>query len=484
MRVLVLASLALVACSEEVQHGPAVQLFVSRTDCGGADVAASATHWRLRVLRAGALVDEFTGTSSQAVPSLVRVSDDGAVALRLEAFDGPPDTGRLVAWGQSRTLEPGTATNAILTVSLAPVEQFVDTCVRLQGARAGHSATVLHGSRVYVIGGQGGGATPAVLGTIEELDPAARTAETAGALSLSVNGSIISMAMADHAATALNSGQVLLWGGWRATPQGPSSTSVVLVWDADLRETGAVPNGQNSASRHGHSLLRVGEQLFALGGMKAVGANVEPVESVERLEASMQRSVVGTVLPAMAGTAWSALDGGAVVAGGELAAGGVSNRLAVLRLGSAIDTTWSGTLATPRARATGTPLGDGALIAGGADGQGAALGSTEWLRGSSPPVLTAGPAIAPRESPCAAALWDGRVLLLGGAAAGQPSAAAELVDPSGVARAVTFPGPPRQRHTCTRLDDGSVLIVGGLTAGNEVLGDAWRYVPMPPPLAP
>jgi len=66
-------------------------------------------------------------------------------------------------------------------------------------------------------------------------------------------------------------------------------------------------------------------------------------------------------------------------------------------------------------------------------------------------------------------LDDGRVLLIGGRAAGAPVAAVDVVNPDGSITAGIPLSLPRAGHTAVRLADGSVLVAGGTTlvAGDQ-----------------
>ncbi|MGQ0503779.1 MAG: hypothetical protein ACT4TC_00515, partial [Myxococcaceae bacterium] len=108
------------------------------------------------------------------------------------------------------------------------------------------------------------------------------------------------------------------------------------------------------------------------------------------------------------------------------------------------------------------------------------------------PSLSEGPNVAsPRGDACAAALPDGRVLVIGGRAgqgAGTRSdATVELISPSDDGHATTLGlaalSTGRYWHTCTTLKDGSVLVLGGLSEGAggslQILDDALIFTPAP-----
>jgi hypothetical protein len=91
-----------------------------------------------------------------------------------------------------------------------------------------------------------------------------------------------------------------------------------------------------------------------------------------------------------------------------------------------------------------------------------------WLQGATPSVPTGqwqtGAALGqPRTGAVPVMLDDGRVLLVGGRAAGAPVAAVDVVNPDGSIAAGIPLSVPRAGHTAVRLADGSVLVAGGTT---------------------
>lgn len=489
MRALGLALLALTGCTDVVQHGVTLDVAVRRTACDGADVAADATHWRLRVVRTGLVYDERVGPVSAPWPASVVVPPGGDAFARLELFVGEPPSGRLLAWGQSRLLRDELPREGPpLSIALSPVERFVDGCVTLLRRRAGHTATELGDGRVLVAGGWVPGPTPVGISALELVELSAAQAVGGGDLSVVTPSGPVVFPLADQAAIRWqpqqSPSQVLLWGGWRPLTSGGSITSAAaFVWDADLGVSGALASSSASTPRAGALLTRVGEDIYAWGG-RAGGAplGVEAVTLVQRYGPRSGVEAVGTLAGIHLGSALATSEEGlAVIAGGALPDGGVSRALEVAALGAPVRSQWTGQLDSGRVDATAVALGDGVLIAGGTDTAGQALGSTEWLHLGAAPRVEGGPAIAPRARACAAALGDGRVLLVGGVRGGAPVASAEVIDARGQVAPVEFPGPPRVEHTCTSLADGSVLVVGGRSTDDEVLADVWRFAIAPPP---
>ena len=128
-----------------------------------------------------------------------------------------------------------------------------------------------------------------------------------------------------------------------------------------------------------------------------------------------------------------------------------------------------GTLTGPRSRHAAVALGDGAALFGGRDDDGP-VGTSETFDGKS---FRAGPVITPRESATATVLQDGTVLVVGGRGVEngptdpREVATAEIVDGASVTTVGSL-AQPRAFHTATLLADGRVLVLGGLAAGAAV----------------
>lgn len=483
-RAFVWTLLALTACAPDVvQHGATARLAVEGIGCHGEDRTAGADHFRVRSLQDGARFVEQVGAIADGWPAEIAVPTQGTAQVRVEVFAGEPASGQLVAWGQSRGVAEGLPrAGATFTVTLASPGRFSEVCAGLVRARSGHTATVLGDDRVLVTGGFTSGEASA-LSSIEAYSPFESSSVEIGDLSVVSSGTTILLPTGNHAAVRVAPAQVLVWSGERRLHDAPVPLTTRLVFDADVLQCGVLPNSPyGPVARASAALAAVGTDVFAFGGQTPWADGGVPVRAVERLDTTtMQQTLAGTLDDARDGAALAATSSGQAVLAGGLADGGVSAELDVLQLRASLGSPWKGALLEPRWNASAIALGEAFLVAGGIDGSGADVGSTEWVRLGTPVRVEAGPSIAPRASPCLAVLGDGRVLVLGGTSGGQPSASAELISTDGTVVTVGFPGAPRRGHTCTTLSDGSVLVTGGVTSGGVALSDAWRFVPEPPP---
>ncbi len=160
-----------------------------------------------------------------------------------------------------------------------------------------------------------------------------------------------------------------------------------------------------------------------------------------------------------------------LVAGGSAASATPASFVADLATG--VVTRLSSDLLVPRTRASVTPFGQGALVAGGArPDTGELLASAEVFVGSdfdgSPILLSEG-----RASHGAIVLPSGETLLVGGAGARGVLGSLEIVDPK--TRRVrtaelTHLDVPRVKPTVLRLASGEILVAGGFDDQSNPVG--------------
>ena len=139
-------------------------------------------------------------------------------------------------------------------------------------------------------------------------------------------------------------------------------------------------------------------------------------------------------------------------------------------------------LGAPRATHQLVAAGEGRLLAiGGCVRSGCEAGpasaTVDIIAAPDMRVIATGRLLAPRIQPSAAALPDGKVLILGGWVGGRVSAATEIFDPA-TGKSVAGPAMagPRNAPTVVTLADGRILIAGGYD-GRDVRADAEIFDP-------
>ncbi|XYI01869.1 kelch repeat-containing protein [Sorangium sp. So ce1128] len=313
-------------------------------------------------------------------------------------------------------------------------------------ARADHTATLLPDGRVLVVGGDTGSADlEGALDSVEVFDPAA------GQGTGWSTGAPMNAAHADHTATLLPDGRLLVAGGYG--PEGMLDRAELFDPDSGVWSSLAMLTARRA---HTATLLPDGRVLVA-GGEGPDGV----LDSAELFDPG---SGVWSPLPPMLAarrthTAMLLLDGRVLVAGGE-GPDGVLNSAELFDPGSG---TWLAVrpMAAARADHTATLLPDGrVLVAGGAAPEGS-LDGVEVFDPGSGRWLSFQSLHRSRAEHTAALLPDGRVLVAGGSVHGTIDDA-ELLDPdAGMWRSVAPLRTPRQLHTATLLQDGRVLVAGG-----------------------
>ena len=243
-----------------------------------------------------------------------------------------------------------------------------------------HTATLLSDGRVLIAGGTdasgGGGAATA---STEIYDPSTGT--------FTLTGSMASE-RADHTATLLDSGKVLIVGGWNGHAADSSDDP---PWDPLFAElfdpaSGTFENtGTMSTTRIGHSAIRLeGGKVLVLGGVPSVQNMHSQLPDPQYAEvydpAGGTFASAGNFTISRTGYRTTLLTNGLVlVAGGAQAGVAVTwADLLDLRAGALTDT---GGLITARAGHTATRLNDGrVLVTGGTDESGNALASAELYK--------------------------------------------------------------------------------------------------------
>ncbi len=321
----------------------------------------------------------------------------------------------------------------------------------LGSARADATSTLLPDGRVVVAGGSAGGLA---VGDVDVYAAGAASASAVGQLATARGG---------HDATLLPSGRILLTGGGLATAE--LLDRALDQWTA-LSPSGYVPS-------HGHSatLLAKGDdagKVLVVGGIDPYGGYLQSAQLFDPAAGTL------TSLPDMGKarafhTATLLSDGDVLIAGGRY---GATAALNTAKRYHADTRTWSdvtGTMSVARASHTATLLPTGmVLITGGDDGVTAQASGELYDPGSDQFIPVGTSMSAARTHHAAALLRDWRVLVAGG----DGTATADIYDPwSNVFTAVGSMAGVRAHFTATPLPDGRVLVAGG-TDGSAELGTA------------
>ncbi len=329
----------------------------------------------------------------------------------------------------------------------------------LAQSRFAHTATRLLDGRVLVAGGRTSGAAGSALDSAELYNPQTGGWSSAGHMTV---------ARADHQATLLADGRVLVTGGDDGYSYDRASAE---LYDPATGQWHSAASMHEGRYRHAAVLLRDGRVAVA-GGWSGAGTR-RSAEIYDPARDAWTR--VDDMHVPRADPAFTLLpDGRLLVAGGES-----------IRSSETLDPdsgSWTevGAMAEPRWQTPMVTLHDGrAFVAGGRSGRyTAALASSERFDACG--GWTPGAALATaRSDHSMTALTSGRVLVAGGVdSTFQLLSSSELYDP------VTDRWTPtgalheaRIRFTATPLADGRVLVVGGQGISGY-LGSAEIYTPV------
>ena len=267
-----------------------------------------------------------------------------------------------------------------------------------------------------------GGSNTRALRLVQLFDPVLSPVQIPGQWSLtSAYG-----AGADHAATAMTDGKVLVTGG--AVPSAVTGTFLAQanarVFDA---KTGWQTVNSMAVARHRHS---------------------------------------STLLPS----------GQVLVTGGESI---TNSALSSAEQFNSITNAWSNaaSLGVPRRWHQAVLLANGKVLVAGGSNDSSTLSSAEFYDPAMDRWTPTGAMNVARRFHTLTLLGNGNVLAVGGENNGAATASAELYDPAtGNWRTVTALKTARRRHTATRLPDGKVLVVGG--DNTDLLFSAEIYDPV------
>jgi hypothetical protein len=381
-----------------------------------------------------------------------------------------------------------------------PSPLFVATNPMTQ-ARENGTATVLQNGKVLMTGGQDSSGTSTA--NAEVYDPAT------GSFNF-IN--VMSIPRKFHTAVLLSNGTVLITGGIDADGNFLNTAEIYDPVAGQFTCVGGVsatpplcnPSMSDHRANHTATVLPNGQVLIT-GGQDAAGTPVNTAEIFD--PPSAQFICVGGVSanpplcnPSMTDnreghTATSLDDGTVLIVGGKDSATNIVNTAERFTPASAVDAAAgafksTGSMSDTRINHTATLLPGGTvLIAGGYDGldvlataevYNPASGTFSPTESSSTGLSTM---TTPRQNHSATLLGSGQVLLAGGDNNGVILRSGEIYDPpSGVFAAVASQmAQPRESHTATLLNDGLVLIAGGAAPSLSplVVNEAELFDPTP-----
>jgi galactose oxidase-like protein/Kelch motif protein len=346
---------------------------------------------------------------------------------------------------------------AILSVIQNPAsaQTFAPTGPMTAG-RAQHSATLLGNGKVLVAGGYSGQGGNGVLASAEIYDP------STGTFSATDN---MTTARQSQTETLLNNGEVLITGGYSSGP----------LASAELYDPAAhtfASTGSMIASRFGHTATLLADGKVLITGGADSGGTLASAELYDPLTGTF--AATGTMTAARFVHRETLLNDGRVLITGGSNSGGNLNSAEVYDPSTETFSA-TGPMAGARNAHTATLLGDGKVLISG----GAALATAELYDPVTGTFTATGSMTAARNYHRATLLNGGKVLITGGAGP-DVLASAELYDPStGSFSATSNMVTVHYVHTATLLQNGKVLVAGGEAggAGAATLTSAELYTP-------
>jgi len=332
------------------------------------------------------------------------------------------------------------------------------------------SATLLNNGEALMAGGGNDIPINGPLSSAELYDPIAKTFTATGSMTIP---------RLYATATLLNNGMVLIAGGIGGVNF--SSTFATAELYNPTQGTFTL-TGSMSVARANHSatVLNDGKVLMAGGGGAAVNTGLSSAEIYDPATGTF--SVTGSMNDARQGQTATLLNNGTVLITGGLN----SNPLASAELYDPIKGTFTvtGSMTVARWGHTATLLNNGMVLVLGGETNNEGLASAELYDPSTGQFSltgTVGPTLVGLFTPAATLLGSGQVLITGGKSEPNPfaTAVAYLYDPiSGMFSIAGVLNTARNHQTATRLTDGTVLIAGGSNGStNLTVASTERYLP-------
>jgi len=360
---------------------------------------------------------------------------------------GGTRTGALTIVGN----DPGSPHTVLLTgqgVATPPAGGFT-AIGNMTVSRQDHTATLLNNGQVLIAGGRSEGYI--ALFSAELYDPLSST--------FTATGNMLDALWA-HTATLLPNGKVLIAGGY-TNGFGSAITNSAELYDPATGTFSATGNMNAVRCYHTATLLNTGKVLIAGGwGMDVALSSAElydPATGTFTLTGNM-------TTPQYLHTATLLNDGTVLMAGG----GSVGSPIASAEVYNPATGSFTavGNMLVPRSTHTATLLSSGKVLM--ASGVWDSPSTSELYDPVSRTFSATGSLVDySRIFPTGTLLMDNTVLVVGGNYNGA-STQAQIYTPS--TAAFTLTGPMitgRQEHTATRLNNGQVLVAGGATGGGN-----------------
>jgi N-acetylneuraminic acid mutarotase len=275
-------------------------------------------------------------------------------------------------------------------------------------------------------------------------------------------------------ATLLTNGQVLVAGGDQNNLY-PKSMAEAELYNPSTGKWSTTSSLNHDRSEHAATLLQSGKVLVTGGWTEDGIGDQSTLASAELYDPSSGTwSATGSLNTARADFTATLLSNGLVlVAGGNTAYGGHATASAELYNPSTGTWTTTGSMTVTRAYHSATLLSNGkVLVAGGSDANGNFLASAELYNPSTGTWSATDSLKTAREIHTATLLQSGKVLVAGGYNSSfQTLASAELYNPSSGTWSTTGNlNTSRVSHTATLLQSGKVLVAGGETSSPYLHG--------------
>jgi len=369
----------------------------------------------------------------------------------------------------SQSPTAGTAVAQGSAVNLVISSTFTALTATLTTARGAQTATLLPSGLILITGGtMSSGHAVTVLNTAEVYNPVANTFTALTAT--------MTAARAGHTATLLPNGRVLITGGYNNLP-GPADLNTAELYDPVANAFTALTATMTTARADHTATLLPNGQVLLTGGENASNTIINTAELYDPVANTF------TALTATMTTARGAHTATLLPNGQVLLTGGLGNTsftpVSTAEVYDPVANTFTAltaTMTTARGAHTATLLPNGqVLITGGYTGQTQPALNTAEVYEALPPSVNAFTALTAtlttaRAFPTSTLLPDGQVLLTGGVTSGgsPPLNTAELYDPVAstfTALTATMTS-VRDQHTATLLPNGKVLIAGGQNNAN------------------